>query len=505
MTTERRGTIKLLPTGVPGLDDVLMGGLPEYSLNLITGEPGSGKTTLAQQIAFSLGTKEAPAIYFTVLGEPPLKMLRHVQTYSFYDEAKIGTAVRFVNLSAEGLTHDLDRMLERILAEVEEVRPSVVIVDSFRTVARASGSELALQDFVQKLAIHLTSSQATTFLVGEIEYGDRSNPTHTISDGLFQLTQSIERNACVRRLQVVKMRGLGTMAGLHTFVMSSDGIRVLPRVLPPSVAPPPDLGDAGQRASSGVAGLDAMMGGGIPRGASAMFVGPSGTGKSTFARQFIARGAEAGERGILVVFEGRPGEYLGRARSFGPKLEPLVARHLVEVVSLRSLDLTVDEALAEIRSRVERLGARRVAIDSLSEFELALTPSHREDFRESLFRTISSLNGLGVTVVMTADLVQSFTELGLSSHIIDFLTDVLVLLRYVELEGALEKVLAIVKMRGGAHDRGVRRYELDASGIVLSPAAPRRGGLLTGLPLVRAELPPALESITRRLRWRSRG
>jgi circadian clock protein KaiC len=494
MTARRDRTIELLPSGVPGLDTVLGGGLPEYSFNLIAGGPGAGKTTLAQQIVFSRGSAEAPALYFTVLGEPPLKMLRHVQQYSFFDKAKVGGAVRFVNLSAEAVDKDLGSIMNRMLAEIEEAHPAIVVVDSFRTVAHASASEAQLQEFVQRLALHLTGWQATTFLVGEYETAEsHSNPIFTIADGIIWLTQIVERNACVRRMQVAKMRACATMPGLHTFSISSDGIRIFPRILP-RTEPGPRAQEI-TRASTGVEALDAMMSGGIPAGASSLFVGPSGSGKSLFARHFIAAGAEAGEPGIIVVFEEHPGEYIARASAFGPNLASFIERGLVEVLSLRSLDLTVDEALAAVRHAVEQKKARRVAIDSLSEFELALAPSYRDDFRESLFRTITALTGLGVTVLMTVDIVQSFTELGLSPHITEFLADVLVLQRYVELEGKLEKVLAVVKMRTSRHDTSIRRYAIESSGAVVGEPVHGYRGALTGVPLVRAEraaTPPGL-------------
>jgi circadian clock protein KaiC len=494
MTTRRNGPIRLLATGVPGLDTVLGGGLPEYSFNLLAGGPGAGKTTLAQQIIFSRSSAQSPGLYFTVLGEPPLKMLRHLQEYTFFDETKVGSAVRFVNLSAEAMDHDLTSILKRMLEEIEAVQPATVVVDSFRTVAHATSSEAELQEFVQKLALHLTGWQATTFLVGEYQVQEaHSNPIFTIADGICWLTQTIERNACVRRMQVTKMRACATMPGLHTFTISSNGIRIFPRILPRPEAPPPSPSDA--RASTGVDGLDAMMGGGIPAGQSALVVGPSGTGKSVVAQHFIAAGAEAGEPGIMVVFEEHPGTYLTRARALGPKLESFIRRGLVDIVYLRTLDLTVDEALADVRLAVERKNARRVAIDSLSEFELALAPSYREDFRESLFRTTSALTGLGVTVLMTVDIVQSFMELGLSAHITEFLSDTLILHRYIELDGKLEKVLAVVKMRNSAHDTSVRRYTIEKSGLVVGEPVYGHSGVLTGLPLVRAEgaaAPPGL-------------
>src|SRR5688572_2670511 len=262
MTKRHESTIELLASGVPGLDTVLGGGLPEYSFNLIAGGPGAGKTTLAQQIIFSRASVEAPALYFTVLGEPPLKMLRHVQQYEFFDGAKVGSAVRFVNLSAEALEQDLGAILQRVVAEVEAVHPAIVVVDSFRTVAHASASDSELQQFVQRLALHLTGWQATTFLVGEYEPAEsQSNPIFTIADGILWLTQSVERTACVRRMQVTKMRACATMPGLHSFSISSSGIRIFPRILPRHER---SVSANEARASTGVAALDTMMSGGIP-------------------------------------------------------------------------------------------------------------------------------------------------------------------------------------------------------------------------------------------------
>ena len=185
--------IRQLPTGVPGLDEILGGGLPEYSFNIIAGAPGCGKTTLAHQIVFANATPERPALYFTVLGEPAIKMLRYQQQFPFFDQAKLNTAVRFINLSQLVLDKDLNAVLDEIVKEVEAANPGVVVVDSFRTVVRkalANASELELQGFIQRLALHLTSWQATTFLIGEYVEGEiRDNPVFTVADGLFWLYQ----------------------------------------------------------------------------------------------------------------------------------------------------------------------------------------------------------------------------------------------------------------------------------------------------------------------------
>src|SRR3989304_2458694 len=171
MNDNRRVSIGKMLTGVPGLDPVLGGGLPEYSFNLVAGGPGTGKTSLVHQIMFANATAEHPAIYFTVLGEPPIKMLRYQQQFNYFDLDKVDSAVRFINLSHEVLEKDLSKVLEAIVTEVENTNPGIVVVDSFRTVVRATPAvitgEMEVQGFVQRLALHLTGWQATTFLVGE--------------------------------------------------------------------------------------------------------------------------------------------------------------------------------------------------------------------------------------------------------------------------------------------------------------------------------------------------
>jgi circadian clock protein KaiC len=162
--------IHVMPTGVPGLDDILGGGIPEFSFNIIAGTPGCGKTTMAHQIAFANGTPKKPALLFTVLGEPILKMLRYQQQFSFFDESKVGAEVRFVNLSDVAMNEDLNGVLEEIIGQVTAANAGIVIVDSFRTLARKATSnvrEVEVQSFIHRLAQFLTSWEATTFLVGE--------------------------------------------------------------------------------------------------------------------------------------------------------------------------------------------------------------------------------------------------------------------------------------------------------------------------------------------------
>ncbi len=488
-----RVAIRRLPTGVPGLDQILGGGLPEFSFNLVAGTPGAGKTTLAQQIMFALTGPDRSALYFTVVGEPPIKMLRYQQQFTFFDIARVNESVRYVNLSQDIVNGTLERLLERIVQEVEATSPGVVIVDSFRTVAQAAGraqnGDLELQHFVQQLAVRLTSWEATTFLVGEYQPSEvEQNPVFTVADGVLWLLQSLDRNSMVRKMQIMKMRGQAPIPGLHTFRITDDGVQVFPRVIvgpegksQPAVDVATRTPQPRERLSTGVKELDDMLGGGIPAGYSVLLAGPSGSGKSVLATQFISEGAHRDEPGVIAVFEKRPTQY-AQDDSSGLRYERLVREGKVGIIHTRPLDLSIDEMLHEIVNAIHRLKARRLMIDSLSGFELALAPTFREDFRESLYRMVAVLTGMGITMMMTAELEDSYLDLRFSPHGTAFLTDAIIMQRYIELKGQLQRVMAVVKVRGSAHSKDLRAFDIGEQGIVMGATLGEYEGLLTGSP-----------------------
>ena len=489
MREGKRAVIKKLPSGVPGLDLILGGGVPEYSFNLVAGEPGSGKTTLAQQFAFENATPERTALFFTILGEPAVKMLRFQQQYTFFDGKKVGDSIRFVNLSDDALARGLEGVLERIVREVESSGAGIVVVDSFLSLTGAIDASSAappdLHEFVQRLALHLTTWQVTSLLVGEYAKSDtKGNPVFTIADTILWLSQAPDNNSVVRKLQVLKIRGQAPMPGLHTFRITEAGLQVFPR-LSLAVAEHERATRTG-RASTGVTGLDEMMDGGIPTGDSVLVAGPSGSGKSVLATQFIAEGAKQGEPGVLVVFEEHPKEYLYRAEGLGFHLREMIEGGTLEALYLRPLDLSPDETLHEIREAVKRVGAKRVVIDSMSGFELALAPTFRADFRESLYRLVGALTGVGITVLTTMEITQGERELKFTPNVISFLADDLISLRYIEVERELRKVVAVVKMRGSQHSKAFREYEITRHGFEVGGGLEGFRGSISGAPYLSA-------------------
>lgn len=481
--------IHLLKTGVPGLDNLLGGGLPEFSFNLIAGTPGSGKTTLAHQIMFSLANPNNRALFFTVLGEPPLKMLRYQQQFSFFDHNKVNESIRFVNLSQALLEGDFDSVLSRIEKEVEDYMPGLVFVDSFRSVVQSKKAQeqgtAELQRFVQQLGVQMTSWQATTFLIGEYLLPEtESSPVFTVADGLLWLTQNLHRNSMVRKVQVVKMRGQAQAPGLHTFRISDDGIRIFPRAIleAEKMASENKLTRAEERIPTGISGLDEMLGGGLPTGYSLLVVGPSGSGKTILATEFLAEGVRRGEPGVIAAFEKSPSQMLNK------KLAAMLKSGQVGVINTRSLDLSIDETLNDLIEMVNRMGAKRLVIDSLSGFELALAPEFSEDFRGSLYRMIAQLTGMGITIVMIAELEDRYTDLRFSPYGSAFLADAIVVQRYVEIVGQFKRVCSVVKVRGSQHSKDIRAFTISDDGIVMGEPLLEYAGILSGRPVANTLL-----------------
>jgi circadian clock protein KaiC len=277
-----------------------------------------------------------------------------------------------------------------------------------------------------------------------------------------------------------------SIPGLHTFRISKTGLTVFPRLIIepelPAETPNGPEEQAVERLSIGVTELDTMLGGGIPVGYSVLVAGPSGSGKSVLSAEFLLDGVRRQEGGVVAVFEKRPSKYAVTAQR-GAMFQHMAREGQIKVVQTRPLDLSIDETLHDLSEAIRAVNARRLVIDSLSGFELALAPTFREDFRESLYRMITLLTGMGVTVMLTAEIEDRYNELRFSPHGAAFLTDIIILQRYVVLDGELKRIMGVVKARASAHSKELRAFEITETAIVMGEAFRGYDGLLTGRPV----------------------
>ncbi len=435
-----------LPTGVPGLDDVLGGGIPEGSCTAIVGGPGTGKTTLAQQILFSTASSGRTGIYFAGPGESQAKVLRHQQQLSFFHRERLDSSVYLASLSQAVVDGDPNHVLQAIAREVEDRHAAFVIVDLVQALTPAS--------LWKDMAFYLSRCEITSVLIADCEPPD-TPPTALLStaDAVLWLRHSLTNGIALHTLHAPKIRGQQPLPGLHPVRLTWDGMQVFPRW--PLAEPRMRRARPPERISAGFPELDALLGGGIPAGDTLLVEGDSGTGKSVLATQFVAANGQRGEPSVVLLFEERPDRFLDRAETLELGLERLVEHGMVEVLSFRGRDLSPDEVIHTVRQAVKRVVARCVVIDSTAGLELAL--SGGGGLRDCLWRLLDSLSGAGVTVWL-----NSTGEQPLGALVDDVLE-----LRRVEHDGRVGQQLRIQKMRSSSHARESRGYEIGAHGVAL--------------------------------------
>jgi circadian clock protein KaiC len=278
---------------------------------------------------------------------------------------------------------------------------------------------------------------------------------------------------------VVKMRGQAQSPGLHTFRINKKGIQVFPRAIVKQASADAVANKGGvsaERLTMGIPDLDEMLGGGLPSGYSLLVVGPSGAGKTVLATEFLAEGARRGELGVIAAFEKSPSQLLGN------KLHALVKAGQVGLLDAHDLDLSIDQTLHDLIEIIDRMQAKRLVIDSLSGFELSLAPEFHENFRSSLYRMVAELTGRGVTVLMTSELEDRYTDLRFSPFGSAFLADAIIVQRYIEVEGQFKRVLSVVKVRGSSHSKDIRLFDITDEGLVIGETLPGYSGILSGHP-----------------------
>ena len=482
--------IERLSSGIVELDGILGGGLPVRSVSVITGEPGSGKTILTWQVLFHLARQGKRCLYFTTLSEPILKMIRYMQLFTFFDQRVLDERIVITDLGSHARSQSPEQVLAEVTARVEREESDIVVIDSFKALHDLLGHAASSRTFVYDLAVSMAAWGATTLLVGEYTTQDLLlGPEFAIADGIIRLgTQPLEL-ATARVLEVVKLRGVNCVSGQHFFEITDAGVAVYPRVHVPAVR-----GEASsnisERMTSGIAGLDNLLRGGVPRRSCTVVQGSPGTGKTLLGLNFLRAGAQQGERGLVFALDETPAQLRDEATALGWDLAALEAEGRVTVMYISPLELSTDRFLYEARARVQTAGAQRVVLDSISSLALGVPSEHR--LREFIYALTKHLRLAGVTTLLTLEMTEQFGMVQLSGHGISTIADNVVMLRFVEVDGRLERAISVLKARGVSHETAPRRFTIGDGGMRVEEAFTGYRGILTGVPMPVAQgTPPA--------------
>ncbi len=473
--------IERVPTGSAEFDRLLGGGLPSRSFNVIAGEPGAGKSLFALQMLFHLAKQGKKGLYLTTLSEPSLKLVSHMQQFSFFEARFIDREIVFADLGSVLRSKGAGATLADLTGRVEREEPSIVIIDSFKAIRDILGDSAAVRTFVYDLAVHSATWGATSLLVGEYtEEQMMDYAEFAIADGIVRFTNRRDELTAIREVEVLKLRGSAYATGRHFFEIDSDGMRFFPRVRGPETLASEPTSPA-ERVTTGVHGLDEMLGGGLPRASATVLQGGTGTGKTLLGLQFLLEGARRGESGILFTLEESPDQLRAVAQGYGWDLRPLEKRGLLTLSYVSPVELSTDWFLDRARQQVEQHGARRAVLDSLTSMALGIVSERR--FKELVYSFTKHFRSLGVTLTMNLEIAELLGLAQISGYGISFAADNVIQLKYIELEGRLERGISVLKVRGVRHATDVRRMSLEAGGVEVGLPFKGLRGVLTGLPV----------------------
>jgi circadian clock protein KaiC len=481
-----RGLIVLqlprLPTGVPGLDAILAGGLLAGCSYIIQGMPGSGKTVLANQIAFHHARTGGRVVFATLLAEPHDRLFQLLSTLDFFDQEQIGTTMQFVSALGALEQDGLDGVVALLRREIVRQKASLLVIDGLLNARDQAGTSLDSKRFVARLQSHAAFAGCTVLFITSAASGE-PNPEHTMVDGVVELSTSLAAARAVRQLQLLKTRGSRALTGLHDMEIRQAGIVVHPRLeamldgggMAALVRPSSSM----PRVSSGVPELDTMIGGGLPLGSTTLTMGPSGVGKTTLGLAFLSR-STPDEPGLHFGFYEQPALLAQKAFSVGIDLFGLVQSGAVSLMWQPSTERLLDALGHSVLDTVRSRGVRRVFIDSLSAMARAATdPRRTSGFFATLMR---ELRDRGVTVMASWEMRDLFgADIQAPTQELSGLVDNLLMLRLTELRAELRQVLSVLKVRDSVYDPSLRELIISERGVDLIKAFQQVGSVLSGV------------------------
>ncbi|MDN3919481.1 ATPase domain-containing protein [Roseateles violae] len=491
---EQAGAEQVLQLGVPGLDDVLGGGLTAERLYLLEGSPGTGKTTIAMQFLFE-GRRRGESMLYVTLSET-IGELRGVARSHGWDLA--GIHVRELLPSAEALEPDenytifhpseveLGETTLKILSEVDQIKPSRVVFDSLSELRLLAGNSLRYRRQILALKQFFAGRQCTVLLLDDMTAMEHDLQVQSIAHAVIRLESlSVDYGTARRRLMVCKYRGRQFRGGFHDYKILRGGLQVFPRL----VAAEHPMPASQQRLASGLPALDELLGGGIEEGTSTLLLGAPGTGKSSLAVHFALAAAERGQAAALFIFDESSQTLRSRAAGMGMDLAPQIAAGRITVRQVDPAELSPGEFVDAIRRSVEQDRVKVVVIDSLNGYLNAMP-----DERFLIAQLHELLTYLGQASVATLLVGAQHGLIGMQMQTpvdASYLADGVVLLRYFEHAGEVRQAISVLKKRGGAHERSIREFSLTAQGVRVGEPLRHFRGILTGVPTPTNGTPPS--------------
>ncbi len=456
-----------ISTGNRPADMILDGGFLRASINIVMGLPGTGKTILAQQLAFANAGAGRPVLYLTTLSEPLAKLVTYLQTYRFADWHLIGTDVLYEDLAA-GLIHSPEKLPEHVQALIQQHRPSLIIIDSFKALSDLMPNQTVWRRVLYELAGLLSAYDTTSFWLGEYTAESIGHlPEFAVADCIVELTREQLGSRDSRFLRIVKLRGSPFLDGLHAFGISADGLDIHPRLVSPKVAE--DYSASPQRLCSGIAGLEPMIESGWLRGTSTLALGPSGSGKTVLGLHFLREGERQGEPGLLLGFQESPTQLARVIRNFGWIPEELFAPGKIDLLYASPVEMQIDTVVRELFLRIEKQGIQRVVIDAVADLERCARDSLR--FRDYLYALSQHLSARNITTLFLMEATGQDHPTGtISGREVSYLSDNIVWLE-MHLGEDLLRTIRIVKARGSAHESRRHGLRIGAQGLVVEPGS----------------------------------
>jgi circadian clock protein KaiC len=486
MTSQDHERLGRVPTGVPGLDDILGGGLTPNRLYLVEGAPGAGKTTLALQfLQAGLGVGER-CLYVTLsetTEELEAVVAAHGLQFDGVDVFELASAESVLAAGQEmTLLHpweiELGETVKLITDQVERTNPSRVVFDSLSELRLLAQDPLRYRRQILSLKQLLVGRNATVLLLDDLTSSDgrRDLQLHSIAHGVLMLERvTLEFGPARRRLEVQKMRGTEFRGGFHDFAIRRGGLEVFPRL----IAAEHHTAFAGDVVPSGVPALDSLLDGGPLRGTCALISGPAGSGKTTLALQYIVAACARGERCAIYEFDEQIGTLLTRSAQQGHDLRSYIGSGHLLLRQMDPAEISPGEFASMIRREVEAESVRLIMIDSLNGYDAAM-PQERQLVLQ-MHELLAYLNQQGVLTLVIDTQHGLVGTMG--SHLnISHIADAVVLLRFFEAEGAVRKAVAVLKNRGGGHESTIRELHIDRAGIRIGEPLAGFHGVLTGTP-----------------------